>query len=398
MKRIALINPRYGMEAVGSAEYYTRMIAEKLANRYEVEVLTTKAVDPASWKNWYARDCETMRGVTVRRFQVEQLRAWDFDAYYESYLQELSQGHRSLRKERTWFEKQGPYAPSLVHYIRANHRDYAVFLFVGYANYLTMEGLPEVADRAILIPAVQESSDLQFLSVEILFQRPKAFVFLSEEERIFVRRRFPKTEPIPCDVIGTGVQVPRETDAVQFHKQHGLTDPYLIYVGKIDEKKDCPMLMRYFIEYKKRCGGTLKLVLMGNAICRIPEHPDLLPLDFVSEEEKYAGIAGAKALVIPSHHESMPVSLLEAMALSVPALVNGACDVLRGHCVKSNGGLYYQNYFEFEGALEYLMHHAPEYLQLCANARNYIMQYYDWDQIMQKFDALIRLKKHEPAR
>ena len=45
MKRIALVNQRYGMEVNGGSEYYTRMIAERLANRYEVEVLTTKAVD-----------------------------------------------------------------------------------------------------------------------------------------------------------------------------------------------------------------------------------------------------------------------------------------------------------------------------------------------------------------
>lgn len=395
MKRIAIVNPRYGLETAGSAEYYTRMIAEKLANRYEVEVLTTKAVDPTSWKNWYAREVETIHGVTVHRFPVDQLRARDFDAYQESYLQELAQGHRSLRQERIWFEKQGPYAPSLVRYLREHRRNYDAFLFVTYANFLTIEGLPEVAERAILIPAAQESPYLHFLSVEMLFQRPKAFVFMSDEERVLVRRRFPKTEPIPCEVMGTGVQIPRETDASQFRRQYGIMEPYLLYVGTIDERKDCPMLFRYFLEYKKRCGGALKLVLMGNAVCRIPQHPDIISLGFVPEEEKYAGIAGAKALVIPTRNESLSISLLEAMALSVPVLVNGACAVLRGHCIKSNGGLYYQNYFEFEGALQYLLEHPVAYMQLCTNARNYITQYYDWNGILKKFDRLIQMQNRD---
>ena len=48
MKRIALVHPRYGLEISGGSETYARKIAEHLANRYEVEVLTTKAVDSAT--------------------------------------------------------------------------------------------------------------------------------------------------------------------------------------------------------------------------------------------------------------------------------------------------------------------------------------------------------------
>ena len=40
MKRIALVHPRYGLEISGGSETYARKIAEHLANRYEVEVLT----------------------------------------------------------------------------------------------------------------------------------------------------------------------------------------------------------------------------------------------------------------------------------------------------------------------------------------------------------------------
>ncbi|WP_295217533.1 glycosyltransferase family 4 protein [Ruminococcus sp.] len=389
MKRIAIVNQRYGLEVNGGSEYYARLIAERLANRYEVEVLTTKAVDYTTWKDWYARDVETIHGVTVRRFPVERLRARDFNSYNEAYLQELSQGQRSLAKERTWFEKQGPYSPACIRYIRKHKDDYDVFIFVTYLYYLTVMGLPEVADKAIFIPTAHEEPYLHFLTYENLFTRPKAFVFLTDEERKLVRRQFPKTEPIPCDVMGTGVDIPCDPDPAQFRRQYGITDPYLIYVGRIDEGKDCPMLFRYFMEYKKRCGGDLKLVLMGKAVCRIPKHPDIISLGFVPEEDKFHGIAGAKALVLPSKFESLSISVLEAMSLSVPVLVNGACAVLKGHCTKSNGGLFYANYFEFEGAVQYLLHHPVEYMQMCANARAYITRNYDWDVIMQKFSAVI---------
>ena len=108
MKRIALVHPRYGLEISGGSETYARKIAEHLANRYEVEVLTTKAVDSATWKDWYVRDVETIHGVTVRRFSVQQMRVRDFQAFDEAYLAELAQGRQNLVTEREWFEKHGP--------------------------------------------------------------------------------------------------------------------------------------------------------------------------------------------------------------------------------------------------------------------------------------------------
>ena len=46
------------------------------------------------------------------------------------------------------------------------------------------------------------------------------------------------------------------------------------------------MLMRYFMEFQKRTGSKLKLVLAGKKICRIPEHPDILALGIFAGERK----------------------------------------------------------------------------------------------------------------
>ena len=104
MKRIAFVNQRYGLEVNGGSEYYTRLMAERLAKYYEVDVLTTKAVDYTTWKDWYVRDVETINGVTVRRFSVAQERAVDFDAYNAAYLAECYQGIYSRGIEKIWFE------------------------------------------------------------------------------------------------------------------------------------------------------------------------------------------------------------------------------------------------------------------------------------------------------
>ena len=175
MKRIALVHPRYGLEISGGSETYARKIAEHLANRYEVEVLTTKAVDSATWKDWYVRDVETIHGVTVRRFSVQQMRVRDFQAFDEAYLAELAQGRQNLVTEKEWFEKHGPYAPDCIRYLRHYRDTYAAILFLSDANYLTYAGMPLAGNRAVFIPMAQNTSFLQFSSLESLYQRPRAF-------------------------------------------------------------------------------------------------------------------------------------------------------------------------------------------------------------------------------
>ena len=63
--------------------------------------------------------------------------------------------------------------------------------------------------------------------------------------------------------------------------------------------------------------------------------------------------------------------------------------MLKGHCIKSNGGLYYNSYFEFEGIVNYIFSHDAEYAAMRENARKYIDDNYRWEVIMKNFRELI---------
>ena len=386
MKKIAIINQRYGLEVNGGSELYSRQIAERLAAQYEVEVLTSCAIEYVNWANYYKEGVEQINGVTVRRFKTLHERVQKIFSALDSEM--LRHPHADKELSDQWIEQMGPYCPDLVDYVDAHQDEYDAIIIVTYLYYPAVKSIVRVNDKAIFIPTAHQEPFIHFDMYQEVFHAPKAYVFLTDEEKDLVHGIF-HNEDVPHEVMGVGVEVPDEIDADRFKKKYNL-DHYMIYVGRIDEGKDCPRMFEYFMEYKKRVKSDLKLVLMGKAVCSIPKHKDIISLGFVSEQDKFDGIKGARALILPSKFESLSISVLEAMTLSTPVIVNGICDVLKGHCVKSNGGLYYKNYFEFEGCMNYMIQHEDEYKSMCINARKYVEKYFQWDDIMRKFDAIIQ--------
>ena len=385
MKKIAIINQRYGLEVNGGSELYSREIAERLAAKYEVEVLTSCAVEYVKWANYYKEGVETINGVTVRRFPTRHERIPKIFSALDSEMLRHPEADKEMSDQ--WIEQMGPYCPDLVDYVDQHQDEYEAIIVVTYLYYPAVKSIVRIKDKAIFIPTAHQEPFIHFKMYEEVFQAPKAYVFLTDEEKELVHSLF-HNEDVPYEVMGVGVDVPEKVDAEAFKKKYNV-DNYLIYVGRIDEGKDCPRLFRYFMEYKKRVKNDVKLVLMGKAVCDIPKSKDIISLGFVSEEDKFNGIKGAKALILPSKFESLSISVLEAMTLSKPVIVNGICDVLKGHCTKSNGGLYYKNYFEFEGCINYMLDHEAEYQKMCINARKYVDDYFQWDDIMKKFDRII---------
>ena len=70
--KLAFITPRYGAEIPGGPEHACRLLAERVVERHDVDVLTTCADDGLTWKNQYAEGADKIRGVLVRRFAVNQ--------------------------------------------------------------------------------------------------------------------------------------------------------------------------------------------------------------------------------------------------------------------------------------------------------------------------------------
>lgn len=383
--KIALVNQRYGLEVNGGSEYYTRLVGEKLNNKYEVEILTTKALDYSDWANHYDKDVELINGLKVHRFPVEKKRASDFYDYTQMLISDVSK--QTMKNQIKWFEDQGPYSPQLIQYIENNVDKYDVFIFVTYLYYPSVMGLSKVANKSIFIPTAHDEPYIHFSIFKEIFSAPKSFIFLTEEERDFVHKTF-NNDHIRHEVLGVGVDIPSDVNHQRAIKKYQLIRDYIIYAGRIDTGKNCDQLLEYFIKYAEK-NPELDLILVGKAVIDIPNHKQIKYLGFVSEQDKFDLIQGAKILVLPSMFESLSIAVLEALALKTPILVNEKSEVLKGHVLKSNAGLYYSNYLEFEACIHYFTTNRKSYQIMKQNGIKYVESFYNWESIIKSFSHLI---------
>jgi glycosyltransferase involved in cell wall biosynthesis len=171
---------------------------------------------------------------------------------------------------------------------------------------------------------------------------------------------------------------------VDVKARFGLSPGYLLYVGRIDRNKGADRLFSYYRRLHAEWADAPPLVLVGKPALEIPDHPKIRHLGFVSEEEKFALLAGCDVLVMPSAYESLSVIVLEAWAMGRPVLVNSACRVLEGQCVRSGGGLFYRGYSEFAAALRMLAESPGLRSALGAAGKAYVRREYDWDVVEER--------------
>lgn len=383
--KIAFVCQRYGAEVNGGAEQYCRQLAEKLSAVYDVEIYTTCAIDYISWANAYRKGIEEINGVKVYRFRNKKERK--LKRFAKTSKKVLNGVSHTDREEELWIVEQGPVCPELLDALYEHRKEYKSILFVTYLYYLAVRGLSLNFENAILIPTVHDEAPVYLRCYDRVFNAAKGIAWNTPEEKDFALRRFGKLNPIAEEMTGIGIEppageLPQLPEQIQNCR-------YITYAGRIDESKGCGEMFDYYLRYKQQYGNDIKLVLMGKPVMPVPEDPDIINLGFVTDEMKFAVMKSAVALVLFSHFESLSMVVLESMLMGKPVLVTEKCDVLKGHCVRSNAGLYFADYPEFAATLNYLLTHEQEYQIMCENGKKYVNEHYQWDVIVRKFCRLI---------
>jgi len=384
--KLGFVVQRYGLDIAGGAELHCRLVAEHLAAHHDIEVFTTCAKDYVTWSNAYPRGTSRLNHVTIHRFPVRRTRNI---RRFEDIQNLVFHSRQSETLEHRWLQENGPYCPKLVNAV-VRRRDIDAWILFSYRYWTTAESLRLLGRKALLVPTAEHDPALYLGAVRKLFHMPAAIVYNSPEERALIQS-ISGNETVPGDTVGVGLieHTPHPDRMAAAVERFRLMDPYILFIGRIDKNKGCDHLFRMFQRYCREAGDTLTLALIGKSVMPIPDHPGIRHLGFLSEDDKAAALSQCRLLIMPSQYESLSMVLLEAWKFGRPALVNGRCEVLEGQCRRSNGGLAYRNYEEFEAALTLLATHPELGKRLGSNGRKYYLETYNWQVIEAKYNALL---------
>ena len=383
--KLAFVVQRYGADIAGGSEAHCRELAERLAPRHDITVLTTRAHDYVTWENAMPEGERVERGVRVIRFPVAHPRRLKA---FADISDEVFAGDASPEREEAWFRENGPDAPALLEHLARHGGDYDLVLFWTFRYAPSFFGVPLVRNRAVLLPTAEDDPAIQIGILRDFFRLPAGYIFLTPEEETLVSGRA-GCRLTPSATIGMGLDPVTALPDRTVLDRHAIPDEYVLYLGRVDRNKGCETLLEYFLGYAERADATT-LVLAGPAKMQIPSHPRVRALGYVSDELRSALLTHARALIIPSPYESLSIVLLEAWNHGVPALVNARCKVLDGQVRRANGGLSYRSAKEFEESLRYLLSHRHERDVIGRQGLAYVDQEYRWPTVLGRVEHLLQ--------
>ena len=182
-----------------------------------------------------------------------------------------------------------------------------------------------------------------------------AVLFTAEEERRLARESFALYRCREV-VVNYGTAAPANLDQARenffatYPQFKGR--PFLLFLGRLHEKKGCDLLINAFIALRKSNPDfALSLVMAGP--CADDEYlrhlrtlaneagdsiffPGMLTGDI-----KWGALRAAEAFVLPSHQENFGIAVAEALATGTPVLISNKINVWRE--IQADGAGYVEN-------------------------------------------------------
>lgn len=262
------------------------------------------------------------------------------------------------------------YSPKISAWLKQNLTNYKVIIvhglwqFPSYSTYkvwskLKIKPMLFVMPHGMLDPYFQNASTRKLkaarnwiywkLIENKIINKSNGLLFTCAEECRLAKLPFKPYAPKAEKVVGLAIENPPEftlkmTD--QFlQKCPGVKDkPYLLFLGRIDEKKGVDLLVEAYekiilekMESKKDVpclviagpgletsfGNAIKLYLSKNKLLK---NSIFLP-GMLSGDSKWAAFYGCDAFILPSHQENFGIAVVEALACSKPVLLSNKINI-----------------------------------------------------------------------
>lgn len=187
---------------------------------------------------------------------------------------------------------------------------------------------PEFYDPAILLR-------LNSLIVRGL-NKARLIICVSENVRDLTAEKFKiPLERMPVVYNGVGENfrpVERAAARAALADVYGIREPYLLYVGKLESRKNIVRLLEAFHQFRHEAATPVKLVLAGRrsqmaqgideTLDRLKLRPHVIEVGHVRNQDLPVLYSGAEMFVFPSLWEGFGIPVAEAMACGTPVITS----------------------------------------------------------------------------
>lgn len=383
--QIAFVTPWYGLKIPGGAEAEARRTAEQLAKRgHDVRVLTTCIRDfHADWgKNFHKAGTTIENGVKVSRFKVKRRDKAAFDAVNSR----LMAGQMVPPADQQTYVDEMINCPALPQAISKQSPE-TIFIFIPYMFATTYFGAQVRPERSLLVPCFHDEVYARMGMYREVYAPLRGLVLHTQSELALAQRFLGDAGQQVRAVLGEGVDVV-SAEASSFIQKYQIDTPFILYAGRREQGKNTPLLLRYWARFVREHDAEVQLILLGTgAVPDLP--PQARDLGFVPRQDMLDGMAAATVFCLPSVNESFSLVVMESWLCGTPSLVHGDCAVTVEHCQRSNGGLYFNTYAEFAATINYFLAHPQTTQEMGRLGRRYVLDNFQWDTIIDRYEALI---------
>jgi len=200
-----------------------------------------------------------------------------------------------------------------------------------------------------------DSLDYLYWSTAFALRHAGKIITVSDFTKQEIISLYPKAKADKIKVVHNGYNTQLFKPIDDFEKiksvlnRYGLEQPYFLYVGRLEKKKNTPNLIEALAILRDNAPQIKeKLVLIGDASFGYDEvkytiedfhlEREVIMPGWVAEEDLPYIFNGASAFIFPSKHEGFGIPLLQAMACGVPV---AASDLSVFHEVAGDAILYF---------------------------------------------------------
>jgi glycosyltransferase involved in cell wall biosynthesis len=250
------------------------------------------------------------------------------------------------------------YSSKLLPWLKKQGGDYDRVIVNGIWQYLSFAAWRRYAGSSIpyyvfphgmLDPWFKETFPLKHLKKWLywpwaeyrVLRDAAAVIFTSEEERSQARKSFwlyrCREKVSPLGVEAPPISSNAKSEFLSRYPQLQNTRIFL-FLGRLHPKKGCDMLLEAFAQM--RSNDSISLILAGpdqvgwesdlrRQVTRLNLTNRVVFTGMLEGSMKQGAFANAEAFVLPSHQENFGISVVEALAASVPVLVSNRVNIWR---------------------------------------------------------------------